>query len=388
VAWIEKVQREGRQVSWRVRWRDPATGQKRHERFDRKIDAERRLAILRAELFQGTYFDPSAGRELVGDFLERMLEAPMDLRASTVALYRTQARRYVVPRLGAIQLSAVRPAHVRALLGELASEGVGTATIEVVHRLISRTFAQAVADGILPANPAARARPPRAERSPIRILTPEEVEVLAAAVQPRARCLVLVGAYAGLRFGEATALRRPRLRLLERRVEILEGLVEVGGHVIGGPLKTHGSRRTVTIPRFLVDELAAHVATYPDRGGSDLVFTAPEGGSIRRTNFRRRVWEPAVRAAGLDPPPRFHDLRHTAAALMIAAGAHPKAIQSRLGHSSIRTTLDVYGHLFPQLDEDLANELDMRRRLALEAAAPSVPPGSPAAVVPIRGPGT
>ncbi len=116
--------------------------------------------------------------------------------------------------------------------------------------------------------------------------------------------------------------------------------------------------RSVAIPEFLVDELAAHVAAHPDPLG-DLVFTAPLGGLIQRTSWRTRFWLPAVRAAGLNPA-TFHGLRHHAAAA-IAAGAHPKAISARLGHASVSMTLDVYGHLFPSLDEDLATRLDAAR---------------------------
>jgi integrase len=87
--------------------------------------------------------------------------------------------------------------------------------------------------------------------------------------------------------------------------------------------------------------------THSDQAGSDLVLTDPKGGPIRRTNWRRRFWKPAVAAAWLSPAPGFHDLRHTAGAGAIAQGAHPKAIQVRLGHASVRTMLDVYGHLLP-----------------------------------------
>jgi len=172
--------------------------------------------------------------------------------------------------------------------------------------------------------------------------------------------MVLLAGWGGLRFGEAGALRRDRLRLLERRVDVVEGLSsDSAGRVVVGPLKTDPSRRSVTIPPFLVQELAAHVAAHPDALG-DLVFAAPLGGPIQRTSWRTRFWLPAVRAAGLDAA-RFHDLRHHAAAAAIAAGGHPKAISARLGHASVSMTLDVYGHLFPNLDEDLAVQLDAAR---------------------------
>jgi integrase len=109
------------------------------------------------------------------------------------------------------------------------------------------------------------------------------------------------------------------------------------------------------MPAFLVDELAEHLARYGDPDG--WVFVAPTGGPIRRTNFRRRFWIPAV-AASVCEPFRMHDMRHTHAAMLIAEGVHPKVLQARLGHASITTTLDVYGHLMEGLDEAAAHALD------------------------------
>jgi integrase len=125
--------------------------------------------------------------------------------------------------------------------------------------------------------------------------------------------------------------------------------------------KSNASRRSVSVPSFVVDELAQHIAQHAD--GSGLVFSAPSGGPIRRTNFRRRVWLPAVRAS-VGEPCTFHDPRHTHAAPLIAQGEHPKVIQERLGHASIKTTLDTYGHLFDGLDEAAAERLDASWRVS------------------------
>lgn len=117
-----------------------------------------------------------------------------------------------------------------------------------------------------------------------------------------------------------------------------------------------------SLPGFLVKALEDQLA---NRATTDLVFTTPTGDPIRKSNFGRRIWQPAVTKVGLDGL-RFHDLRHCAVAFAIAAGAHPKAIQERMGHSSITVTLDRYGHLFPSLDERLAEALDegLRETLA------------------------
>jgi integrase len=144
--------------------------------------------------------------------------------------------------------------------------------------------------------------------------------------------------------------------MLGRTATIAETCSEVRGRVVFGEPKTSASRRTITLPRFLVESLAAHLATQAN-AQSDLVFRAPEGGPLHRTTFRERFWLPAVRAS-VGGPCRFHDLRHTHVALLIAQGEHPKVIQQRLGHASIRTTLDTYGHLFEGLDEAAADRLD------------------------------
>lgn len=123
------------------------------------------------------------------------------------------------------------------------------------------------------------------------------------------------------------------------------------------------SRRKLSVPQFLVDELRGHLSEAPP---SDFVFCTLEGHPLRRNNFRRRYWLPAVEEGGLAPF-RFHDLRHTCAGLLIAQGAHVKEIEMRLGHASITTTMNVYGHLLPSLDERLAAGLDHTYRSAKRA---------------------
>lgn len=183
---------------------------------------------------------------------------------------------------------------------------------------------------------------PKIEQSEKRFLSIQEVEHLAETITPRYRAFVLAGAYTGLRPGELAALRIDRLDLLRRQLRVEE------------PLKTPAARRTVSFPPFLADELAAHLTAHPGRDG--LVFTAPEGGPLRLRLFRRRFWYPAVRQS-VGEPMRPHDLRHTHVALLIAAGEDPYVISKRLGHASIRTTYDVYGHLFEGRDREAAGAL-------------------------------
>ena len=141
-----------------------------------------------------------------------------------------------------------------------------------------------------------------------------------------------------------TGLRRKRLDLTAGVVEVAEVVTEMHGHLYLGPPKTTAGRRRVGLPRVVVEALQEHLAGQsiePD----GFVFALSNGGPLRTANFRTRVWRPATRAAGLDGL-RIHDLRHTAVALWIAAGAGPKEVATRAGHTSVSFTLDRYGHLY------------------------------------------
>jgi len=178
------------------------------------------------------------------------------------------------------------------------------------------------------------------------------VQALAEACAPY-EAVIRVLAYVGLRWGELVALTVRRVDLLRRRLEIVEAITEVHGKVIVGTTKNH-QRRSVPIPRFLADELAIQLA---GKAPGDLVFTAPEGGVPRNTNFRPRFWDPATEHAGL-PGLTPHELRHTAASLTVAAGANLKAVQQMLGHASAAMTLDVYAGLFADDLDAVADQLD------------------------------
>jgi integrase len=354
-AFIEK--RSGKRgASWRVRIRDPYTGELHSETFQTKKRAQDWLHNRESAKRSGNWRDPDAGKVGLGTLVDSFIASAIDLAPATVALYRTMARLYVAPSIGRQAVGTIRPQDLRDWTAALTKQAVGSQTIAVARRLVTRVLGQAVADGIIPANPATFAPPPRTNRKDLHVLSPGEVQAIAENIDPRNRAMVLVMAYCGLRFGEAAALRRGDVDMLRGRLTVARALAEVRGHITEGPTKT-GKVRTVTMPKMVVKALGEHMASQPDPEGSDLIFTAADGGYIRRTNWRRRVWTPALEAAGISGV-RPHDLRHFGAAVAIAAGAHPKAIQERLGHASITTTLNIYGALFPSLDEELAAKLD------------------------------
>jgi integrase len=189
-------------------------------------------------------------------------------------------------------------------------------------------------------------------------LTHEQVDALATGAGEH-RMVGLFLAYTGVRFGELAALRVRHLDLMRRRATIAEAVAEVHGKTIFSSPKNHQSRR-VSIPRFMIDDLSALAA---GRAPDAFVFIAPQGGVLRLRNFRRAGFEPAVAAAGLSGITP-HALRHTAASLAIAAGANVKVVQTMLGHKSATMTLDLYGHLFEDQLDEVADAMDSARAAA------------------------
>jgi len=338
---------------YRARFRGP-DGREGSKTFRRRIDAERFLVSVESAKLKGEWIDPAAGKVSLRDFAEEWMSTVAHLRPSTRNRYGSLLRVHIVPALGKLPLAGIRPLDVQAFVSGVLDSGVSATTAHHAYRLLSEILRAAQLDGRIGRSPAAGVSPPARRHQEQRYLTAEGVWALAEASHPRYRALVLTGAYGALRWGELAGLRVTRLRLLERRIDIVETLVEVGSSLAFGPPKT--GRRTVSIPGPLVDELARHLTQY--RPGEDgLVFTSPAGTPMRHANFYRREWRPALERAGLDPGLRIHDLRHTSVALAIAAGAHPKEIQELCGHASIGTTLNVYGHLLEGLQDRLAERL-------------------------------
>ena len=163
----------------------------------------------------------------------------------------------------------------------------------------------------------------------------------------------------GMRWSELIGLRRSKLDLRTRKVRVTEQLIrlETTEWVRKEP-KTPASVRSITISTVTADILASHLERFASPGPDGLAFPNAAGNPIAAASFWNNHFSRAQRASGVSC--RFHDLRHSSVALAIAEGAHPKAIQARMGHSSINVTLDRYGHLFPELDEAIATSFGER----------------------------
>jgi integrase len=365
----DKRQGAGR-LRYRVRYRDPA-GRERAKSFARKVDAERFLRHVEADLVRGQWVDPQHGRTTVGELAERWFATTAALKAKTREDYRSLLDNHVLPAFGERPVGSIDTLAVRGWLAGLVSGGLSASRAKHAYYVLFAILEAAIQAGALLRNPAVGVRVPRSRRREMHFLSAAEVERLAEAITPPYGLLVRFAAYAGLRAGELAALRIKRLDLLRGTVRVVESASEVGGRLVLGSTKTY-AERTVRLPRFLRDELAVYLAGRP-RDPDGFVFTAPRGGPLRHNNFYQRIFCPALARAGLPAQVRFHDLRHTCAALLIAQGAHPKAIQAHLGHSSIQVTMDRYGHLFPDALEQLADRLDAARAAAATDPARTEP---------------
>jgi integrase len=310
--------------------------------------------MVEADKARGEFTDPHLGRTTFDDWAAEVMASRVNLAPATKVRDDAVLRRLVLPHLGDSKLVRVKPVDVQRWIGTLSAAGYAPSTIRKAYELAASVFEAAVLSDMLGKTPCRGIRLPKLEQRSMRFLSVDEVQHLADTIDLRFRVLVLTAAGTGLRWGELAGLRLENLDLLRRSLRVAETLTEVQGTLTTAPPKTASSRRTVALPGFLVDVLARHLAQHPT---DSYVFRSPNGSPLRRSHFRTRFWLPAVRGS-VGESCRFHDLRHSHAAMLIAEGVHPKVIQERLGHASIRTTLDVYGHLFEGLDEAAADVLD------------------------------
>jgi integrase len=342
---------------WQARYH--ATDGRLHtapQTFATKTDATRFLVQVEADLTRGRWSDPRLGRTPFAEWATRWQATTVNLRPNTRATYTNLVRRYLLPTFAATPLADLDPLAVRAWLASMEAAGVGDSTRAKSYRLLSRILGQAVEAGYLSRNPCAVRGAASEPATEMRFATVAQVAELAEAVPPRFKALVLVAAYTGLRWGELAGLRAKRVDLLHRRITVAEQLTETRGAFAFAPPKTAAGLRTVTLPQVAAEALAEHLATYAEPGPDGLVFPAARRGPLRRSNFTRRVWDPATRAVGVEGL-RFHDLRHTAATLAVAAGASTRELMARMGHSSSAAALR-YQHVMAGRDAAIAAGLD------------------------------
>lgn len=341
---------------YEARYRDP-NGRSRGRTFATKAEAKRYLDRVGTEMVDGTYRDPTRGRVVFEEYATWWLTNRPELRPRTVELYGSLLRIHINPTLGQVRFDRLTGPAVREWYAGLVGAGrPGPVTIAKAYRLLRTILNDAVSDGLLARNPCA-IRGAGVERSAERpIATIHQVNALPDSIEPRYRAMVLLATFCGLRIGELLALRRDRVDVLHARLLVVEQMVELkDGTRVVGPPKTAAGRRTVAIPPHIVGDVEEHLRSYVAADPSSLLFAAPGGGFIRKSNFHRRMWAPAVAKVGMTGF-HFHDLRHTGNTLAAATGASTKELMARMGHASSRAAL-IYQHATEARDVAIAAAL-------------------------------
>lgn len=353
---------------WRLRWYD-ATGKPKALSFQKLPDAENKRNELTKSLGDGTYRNPQEGKTPFSEVAEAWFASLRKPGERTKADYRELLDLYVLPKWGTWRISSIKWEDVSAWLTELCNtpgkrgKALSAARISKIHLVLSMVLKYAVRTGKIAASPAVDHELPQDEDDDDHVyLTHKQVAELATAAGEHA-LLLLVMAYSGIRWGEVSALKVSRVALNTRRLRIVQAYTRKrGGGVLLKDVKNH-EKRSVPLLASLVDDLRTLLK---GRGRDDLLFPGKDGEAMGYWEFRSGIFDPAVKAAGLGhlglTP---HKLRHTAASLAIAAGADVKVVQQMLGHKSAAMTLDVYGHLFPERLDEVADRLDAGRKAAL-----------------------
>jgi integrase len=334
------------------------------------------MAEQDADAQRGVWTDPNLGRESFEAIAAQWQASRLRTGPKTRAGHDSILAQHLLPEFGPRRLATIDAADIQKWVNELSAKRASN-TVHNCFAVLRLVMDFAVRRRYIAVNPCLSVeRPSKRRRVKIIALTHAQVRTLAGNMPTeRDRLAVLVAAYMGLRSGELWALRRQNVNILRRELvvdqaikelpkaqteRLPEGYERLSPSLVIGPTKTHATRK-LSIPSFLADELEAFMESEPR--GSDFLFVDSDGGPVRHTNWYKRTFKP--RAPGI----RFHDLRHTCAALLIEQKAHPAAIQQHLGHEDIRTTLNTYGSLFPAAQEAMAASMDAGYRAALQPSA-------------------
>lgn len=350
-----------------ITYRDVAGKTHRPRRYRKtRTEARKALRELQREVENGVQL--ASKSPTLAAYLDQWLTASVEpsVRVKTYQGYQSIVKVRIVPHIGGLKLNQVTPATISQLYSDLAADGLSPRSIIHTHRCLRRALQQAMKWGLIVRNPCDAVDVPRAPRTEMQVLDRDQVEtLLRATCDDREHALYVVAVTAGLRLGELLGLKwgdvdsdRARL-MVQRACQFQSGR----GLVFTEP-KTSKSRRTVMLSQRAVSALREHRrrqleerlvlgSEWTDR---DLVFPNHTGGLLNPGNASN-AFKTALIAAGL-PVARFHDLRHTAATLLLSAGTHPKIVSEMLGHSSIALTLDTYSHVIPTMHGEAAATMD------------------------------
>lgn len=300
-------------------------------------------------------------------FLETWLHTVQPtLREKTWKGYEQLVRTHAIPALGNVPISRLSPTHLQKLYADTLQSGRSATTAAHLHAVLHRALGQAARWGVVPRNVAELVDAPSIQRKEMRTLAPQEARhFLDVAASDRLHALYVVALSTGLRQGELLALRWADVDLEKRTLQIRGSLQRTSSGLTVTETKTSKSRRSVMLPEVAIDALKTHrakqgierLAQGPDWPALDLIFCNKVGRPIESQNLLARGFRPLLKRAGL-PTMRFHDLRHTAATLLLGEGVHPKIVSEMLGHSQVSVTLDIYSHVTPTMQAQAAAAME------------------------------
>jgi len=366
--------------------RDPATG-KRLRHYETlegtKKAVQQRMHELLHTLEQGTYVRPS--RLTVAQFLGEWLRdyARPNTAPRTCERYEEIVRVHLIPALGSFALLALQPHHIQKYYAQALERGrrdgkggLSALTVHKHHRILYESLRYGVRQGVLIRNPAEAVTPPHGQSKRPAMVGANRVQlILEAAKETSYYALFFTSAYTGLRRGELLGLRWGDVDLEKSTLSVVQTLQQLrnGEYIFREPKSKRGRRQIALSPSLAIllwEHRLKQGHTRELLGKSlvptDLVFSHPDDRPFRPNTVSRALQEIAL-SIGLKGV-RLHDLRHAHATILLQQGVHPKIVQERLGHSSVATTLDIYSHVVPGLQEAAARRFEEGLENALTEA--------------------
>ena len=365
--------RYGVGMRWRCHWTIVKDGRRvqRVKQFARLAEAQEYAAAMEDDIRRGRYRDPRQELRVLDDVAGEWLASKVDLKPGTAGRYARELRLYILPKWGGMTLRELRPDMLQEWVGQLMDGGYPAALPDgrdskplsarsirnIMKVVLKGIFDYAVSNGWIGENPVDRVTVPKiVSDDDMVFLSVREVELLADEAErigkPVDGLLVRWQAYTGCRIGESLALKVGDVDVDRRRARISRTWTDDGhgGSMLGTP--KNGKARNIAIPRFLMPQIKAQM---DGMGDDDWLFRATRGGNVWTNTWRTRIWNKAVKAAGMeDAGVTIHSLRHTYASFAIAQGADVKTLQMQLGHSSPSITLNTYTALWPERLDDVA----------------------------------
>jgi integrase len=360
--------------------RDPQTGKRKqrwHSFKGSKRQAQTECARLIAELQNGTAVEPS--RMTVAAFLERWIEHMKgQISPRSHERYAEIARKNLAPLLGALMLAKLQPAHISAAYAKALTSGrrdgqggLSPRTVTHMHRVLREALQQALRWQLLARNPADAVKPPKVERKQMKVLdTDATADLIEAARGGPLFVPVMLGVRCGLRRGEVVALRWRNVDLERGQISVVASAEQTEQGVREKEPKS-GKGRTIVLSATEIEELRSHRRRQAEgllalgvRLTDEHHIVAREDGQALQPRSLTHAFVKFVRRHGFQI--RLHDLRHSHATHMLAAGIHPKIAQERLGHSSVGITLDLYSHVLPGMQAEAVSRVDAVLQAALD----------------------